>query len=89
MKWVSRTNCTPTGEVDARLVPHNDGFVLARADGSAKFLSARAFLARCPSRDDYVVPTYGSGWQCGPTDGSRTIDTAPVWYREWPLWALH
>jgi prepilin-type N-terminal cleavage/methylation domain-containing protein len=89
LKWQSPTNCTTTGEIDRKYIPHNDGFVISRVDGSVKFLSVRAFLARCPTRDDYVVPPYAGGWQCGPVDGSRTVPTAPVWYEEWPLWGLH
>ena len=88
-EWVSPSNCNTTGQVDRQHIPHNDGFIVSRVDGSAKFLSVRAFLARCPTRDDYVVPAYAGGWQCGPIDGSRTVATPPVWYEEWPLWALH
>lgn len=89
MKWRAQNDCTPTNDIDQKLVPHNGGFVICRADGSAKFLSCSAFLARCPTRADYVVPQYASGWQCGPIDGSRTVATPPIWYEEWPLWALH
>ena len=88
MKWTSRYNCTPTNVVDSKLIPHNDGFVIGRADGGAKFLSARAFLSQCPTRTDYIVTRYGSGWQCGPTDGSRTVSVAPTWTSPWPLWGL-
>ena len=45
LKWQSPTNCTTTGEVDRKYIPHNDGFVITRVDGSSKFLSVRAFLA--------------------------------------------
>jgi prepilin-type N-terminal cleavage/methylation domain-containing protein len=89
MKWRSNTDCTPTNKIDSKYIPHNEGFVIARCDGGAKFLSVRAFLARCPTRNDYVVSEYASGWQCGPTDGSRTVPDPPIWYEEWPLWGLH
>jgi len=89
MKWVATYDCTPTNEVDDKLIPHVKGFVIARADSSAKYLPAKAFLAQCPTRQDYIVTSYGSGWACGPTDGARTLSVAPTWSKEWPLWALH
>jgi prepilin-type N-terminal cleavage/methylation domain-containing protein len=89
MKWVSSTNCTPTATVDTKLVPHTQGFVIGRADGSVKFMNASMFLNNCPTTNDYIVPAYGSGWQCGPTDGARTIASAPTWRGEWPMWALN
>jgi hypothetical protein len=89
MKWVSPTNCTPTTEIDARQIPHNQVFVIGRADGSAKAINAKQFLADTPTAADYLVPSYGSGWQCGPNSGSRTVTSAPTWNREWPMWALN
>lgn len=89
MKWVSAANCTPTNEVDARLIPHNQVFVIGRADSSAKAINARQFLAESPTTADYIVPSYGSGWQCGPNSGSRTVASPPTWSKEWPLWALN
>ncbi|MCH8273591.1 MAG: hypothetical protein IH851_02235 [Armatimonadetes bacterium] len=71
------------------LSPHNDGFIVGRADGGAKWMSARKFLSETPTEADYIVGSYGSGWQCGPTSGSRTIADPPQWFKEWPLWALH
>lgn len=89
MRWTSRTDCTPTNEVDPKLIPHNEVFVIGRADGSAKAITAKQFLAETPTTSDYIVPPYASGWQCGPTSGSRTIATRPTWNREWPMWALY
>jgi prepilin-type N-terminal cleavage/methylation domain-containing protein len=89
LRWRSPTDCTPTGEVDRVLIPHNEGFVVGRVDGSAKWYSVEWFLSETPSRRDYVVPPYAGGWQCGPVDGSRTVSEPPTWTGEWPLWALH
>jgi prepilin-type N-terminal cleavage/methylation domain-containing protein len=88
LKWQSPNNCTPTNEVDKKFVPHTGGIVIGRADGSAKFMNVKQFLANCPTTAQYIVPSYGSGWQCGPVDGSRTIPTPPTWIGEWPMWAL-
>jgi hypothetical protein len=80
-------NCVVTNQVDRTLLPHNEGFVIGRADGSAKHYNGRAFLAMCPTRADFTV-TY-SGWACGPTDGGRFVNAAPTWRGEWPLWGLN
>jgi prepilin-type N-terminal cleavage/methylation domain-containing protein len=88
MKWTSPVDCTPTTTVDEAVVPFAQGIIVGRADGSVKWMHVRQFLAETPTTTDYVVPAYGSGWQCGPTSGSRTVASAPVWFREWPLWAL-
>lgn len=89
MRWRSSNDCTPTEEVDNLLVPHSEGFVIGRVDGSAKWYSVRRFLSETPSRAEYIVPPYAGGWQCGPVDGSRTVSEPPRWLGEWPLWALH
>lgn len=89
MKWVGASDCTPTNQVDDQAVVHAGGLLIGRVDTSTKWIAAKEFLAQTPSAADYVVPAYGSGWECGPTSGSRTISSAPVWSKEWPLWALH
>lgn len=89
MRWRSPSDCTPTGEVDSHLVPHKGGFVVGRADTSARWIDARTFLQETPTRNDYIVGPYATGWECGPTSGSRTVAEQPIWYQEWPLWALH
>jgi prepilin-type N-terminal cleavage/methylation domain-containing protein len=89
MRWRSPSDCTPTEEVDSQLVPHHGGFIIGHADTSARWIDVREFLRETPSRNDYVVGAYATGWECGPTSGSRTIPQRPVWYQEWPLWALH
>lgn len=88
LKWVASNNCATTSDIDGRRLPHSGGFVIGRADGGAKFYSAKSFLAQCPTRAEYVVGTYSGGWQCGPVDGSRDIGAAPTWSAEWPLWGL-
>ena len=65
-----------------------EAMLSGRADGSAKFMNVKQFLANCPTSTQYIVPSYGGGWQCGPVDGSRTISSAPTWSEEWPMWAL-
>lgn len=88
MKWRSSSDCTPTDDVDLRLVSFGDGIIIGRVDGSAKWYAIRRFLAETPTRNDYVVGSYASGWECGPTNGSRTINAPPTWTTSWPLWAL-
>lgn len=88
MKWKSNNDCTPTDEVDKSVVPFNNGIVIARCDGSVKWMHVKRFLEETPTKNDYITGSYAGGWECGATSGARTLNQKPVWNKEWPLWAL-
>ncbi len=67
------------------VAPHTDGVVYLRADGSAKWISTRGFLAQCPPlaalQNARIVDPFGD---TGP------IITGPMgWTGEWPMWGLY
>lgn len=88
MKWKNKNDCTPTNEVDDKVVPFSGGIIIGKVDGSAKWMQVQVFLQRTPTKMDYNVGSYAGGWECGPTDGARTVSEKPQWSEEWPLWAL-
>ncbi len=88
-RWKSPDDCTPTDETDSRRASFAEGILIGRVDGSVKWYHVNSFLEQTPTKNDYLVGSYGSTWDCGPIDGSRTIAGKPTWSREWPLWALN
>lgn len=79
------SNCSYTNEVDKSKYPFSDQITLGRADGSAKTMPIRQFLANTPTANDYRV---SSRWNCTFTGGAWTISSAPVVTGNWPMWAL-
>lgn len=87
LKWRSKSDCTPTEQIDPITTPWGEHIVMGRVDGSAATINVKRFLANTPTDADYVTSGW-SGWNCGPTDGARTIASAPRWSQSWPMWAL-
>lgn len=85
MKRIGTTGCNYENNIDRSKYPFGDQIVIARTDSSAKTIPIRKFLADTPTQAEYGV---SSMWPCGPTGGSWTIGSAPVWTRAWPMWAL-
>ncbi|MCW5940501.1 MAG: prepilin-type N-terminal cleavage/methylation domain-containing protein [Fimbriimonadaceae bacterium] len=77
--------CVYTNEIDKTKYPFGDQIVTGRADGSAKSMPIRQFLAETPDRTQYRV---SSRWPCAPDGGAWTIGSAPAYDKPWPLWAL-
>jgi prepilin-type N-terminal cleavage/methylation domain-containing protein len=74
-----------TNTVDNRAV-FAEGIVVGYADGSAKFVGVKRFLALTPPEGaEYATPTDN---QCGFSSGIVSIARAPVLTGNYPLWAL-
>ncbi len=70
---------------DRKVAPHMDGMIITYVDGHAKWMKADAFLAKCPTANDFQpsinnVPG-GMAW---------TIGNEPMrWRGDWALWGLY
>lgn len=69
--------------------PHSDGLVLVYVDGHAKYLTRGAFLARCPTGNEYSarpIPENPPGSMIHFIN--NTEDNPPTWTGSWPMWGL-
>ncbi len=70
---------------DRKVAPHMDGMIITYVDGHAKWMKADAFLAKCPTANDFqpsinTVPG-GMAWTVG--------NTPMQWRGDWALWGLY
>jgi prepilin-type processing-associated H-X9-DG protein len=81
----------PNGVPDKLNAPHSDGLTFSYADGHAKWMNVKQFLALSPTSADYLVPpcTFrttpggGSGFNICPGSPS------PSYTSPWPFWGLY
>jgi prepilin-type N-terminal cleavage/methylation domain-containing protein len=69
---------------DPRFV-FGDGITIGFADGSAKFITARDFIRRTPTSNEYEIPRSA---QCGFDSGVVLIGRAPNLNIDYPFWGL-
>ncbi|MBS1715383.1 MAG: prepilin-type N-terminal cleavage/methylation domain-containing protein [Armatimonadetes bacterium] len=79
------SNCTYSSEIDKSKYPFSDTIIIGRADGSAKSMAIKQFLANTPPASEYAV---SSKWSCTFDGGAWTITAKPTWSKSWPMWAL-
>lgn len=84
-KRIGTSGCNYSDEPDQKVVPFAGQIVIGRADGSAKTMSTKQFLANTPTANEYQV---NSRWPCAPDGGAWTIGSEPKWTKSWPMWAL-
>jgi len=77
--------CVYSNDVDKSKYPFSDQISIGRADGSAKTMPIKKFLANTPTKADYQV---GSVWGCTFYSGAWTVSSPPVIKGNWPMWAI-
>ena len=70
-------------------VPHSDGMVIAYADGHAKWMNAKTFLSKCPTKADYDAGTPPKSVSAMGYTGNFAEGQAPKIYSDWPFWGLY
>ncbi len=79
------SSCVYTNKVATSKYPFGEQITIGRADGSAKTMNIRQFLANTPTAAQYQV---SSKWGCTFTGGAWTISASPTYTGKWPMWAL-
>jgi prepilin-type N-terminal cleavage/methylation domain-containing protein/prepilin-type processing-associated H-X9-DG protein len=82
----------PNGVPDRNNAPHSEGFTLAYADGHAKYLNVKAFLAQCPTSAQYTMPACTFRTSAGAAAGFNICSGSPAnptWTGSWPMWGLY
>jgi prepilin-type N-terminal cleavage/methylation domain-containing protein/prepilin-type processing-associated H-X9-DG protein len=83
---------TPGGVVNKANAPHSDGFTFAYADGHAKYMNVKQFLANSPTAAEYTVPACTFVTNAGAGSGMNTCPGSPAsitWTRPYPFWGLY
>ena len=81
----------PNGVPDKNNAPHSDGLTFAYADGHAKYMNVKAFLALCPTSANYLVPPCTFRTNTGGGSGFNTCsgNPTPSYVGSWPFWGLY
>ncbi len=81
----------PNGVPDKNNAPHSDGLTFAYADGHAKYMNVKAFLALCPTSASYAVPPCTFRTNAGGGSGFNTCsgNPSPSYVGSWPFWGLY
>jgi prepilin-type N-terminal cleavage/methylation domain-containing protein/prepilin-type processing-associated H-X9-DG protein len=83
---------TPGGVVNKANAPHSDGFTFCYADGHAKYLNVKAFLALCPTPAEYNVPACTFVTNAGAGAGFNLCpppSATPTWTKPFPFWGMN
>lgn len=78
--------CNPTNDIDATRV-FGDGITVGFADGSAKYIKAKQWLANTPTAAQYGV-TLSASARCGISSGTYFGQPMPNTNLQYPFWAL-
>lgn len=81
----------PNGTPDKKNAPHSDGLTFAYADGHAKWMNVKQFLALCPTSADYNVPACTFRTSAGSASGFNICSgsPSPAYNGSWPFWGLY
>jgi prepilin-type N-terminal cleavage/methylation domain-containing protein/prepilin-type processing-associated H-X9-DG protein len=81
----------PAGVPDKNNAPHSDGLTFAYADGHAKWMNVKQFLALCPTSANYAVPACTFRTNAGGGSGFNICSgsPSPTYVGSWPFWGLY